>query len=157
LPVSIPGTSTPFGLLIALIGLSLLTNRAPWLPDRLMNRRITAQNLITILDRGSQFFDRIEKWTRPRLLLLTQSTLMRGINGSLLIVSAVLMMLPLPLPLANALPAYGVMFLAVGSMGRDGVLLIAGYVMVVLTVVYFSLVALLGVTGIQILLSNFGF
>lgn len=157
LPVSIPGTSTPFGLLIALIGLSLLTHRTPWLPNRLMNRRLSAENMVMILERGAQFFDRIERWTKPRLLLLTQSTLMHSINGILIIVSAILMMMPLPLPLANALPAYGVLFLTVGNMGRDGALLIAGYTMVVLTVVYFGLVALLGVTGIKILLTNIGF
>ena len=40
LPVSIPGSSTPFGLVIALNGVGIILNRTPWLPARLMQRRL---------------------------------------------------------------------------------------------------------------------
>ena len=36
LPVSIPGSSIPFGVLIALIAVGLVTHRAPWLPASVM-------------------------------------------------------------------------------------------------------------------------
>src|SRR5687767_15837136 len=68
LPISIPGSSIPFGLIIALIGMGIITNRSPWLPDRLMNRRLSAEKLILMLERGANLFARIEKLTHPRLL-----------------------------------------------------------------------------------------
>lgn len=154
LPVSIPGTSTPFGLLIALIGISLLTDRSPWLPSRLLNHRLSSDRLRLILERGARFFHRIERWTFPRLPVLTASRMMRAVNGSLLTASAILMMAPLPLPLSNTLPAYGVLFLAAGCMGRDGYLLAGGYAMVALTILYFSLVAVFGMFTFQTLLQG---
>jgi hypothetical protein len=33
LPVSVPGSSVPVGVIIALNGISLLSHRTPWLPD----------------------------------------------------------------------------------------------------------------------------
>jgi hypothetical protein len=76
----------------------------------------------------------------------------RRLNGILLGLSGFLLTAPLPLPLSNTLPAYGALFLAAGSLERDGYLIIAGYVMVFLTIVYFSVVALLGRIGAQALL-----
>ena len=39
-PVSIPGSSVPVGLVIALIGVGLATGRTPWLPYRLLTYRL---------------------------------------------------------------------------------------------------------------------
>src|SRR4051812_31189376 len=36
-PIPIPGLSTPFGVVIALLGSGLLVGRNPWLPVRLLN------------------------------------------------------------------------------------------------------------------------
>jgi hypothetical protein len=56
-------------------------------------------------------------------------------------------MAPLPLLLSNTLPAYGVLFLALGSVERDGYVVLAGYLMVLLTVGYFSAVGVVGGMG----------
>jgi hypothetical protein len=156
LPISIPGSSIPFGLIIALIGMGIITNRSPWLPARLMNRRLSAEKLILMLERGAKLFARIERLTHPRLPALTHGVMITRLNGVLLVVSALLLMAPLPIPLTNLPPAYGILFLAIGSMERDGYLIVAGYVTVVLTAVAFSLVALLGVNGVKNLLPYFG-
>jgi hypothetical protein len=49
--------------------------------------------------------------------------------------------------LSNTLPAYGVLFLALGSVERDGYVVLAGYLMVLLTVGYFSAVGVVGGVG----------
>jgi hypothetical protein len=60
-------------------------------------------------------------------------------------------MSPLPLPLSNTLPAYGALFLAAGTLERDGYAILAGYVMVLLTIIYIGGVAVLGGVGTQAL------
>jgi hypothetical protein len=152
LPVSIPGSSLPFGLIIALNAVGTVTHRSPWLPARLMNRRLTADHLVMVLGKGTRVFARLEKWIHPRLALLTHGATFGRLNGILLGFSGIMLMAPLPLPLSNTLPAYAVLFLAAGSLERDGYLIIAGYVMVFLTIVYFGLVALLGGLGAQAIL-----
>ena len=52
LPVSIPGVSTPFGLLILFIGIGITLNRVPWLPAILMERRFAAEQLKPTLHKG---------------------------------------------------------------------------------------------------------
>jgi hypothetical protein len=155
LPVSIPGTSTPFGLLIALNAVGLALHKSPWLPARLMQRRIAAEQLMAMLEKGVQLFARLERLIRPRLLVLTHRASVGRLNVLLLGFSAILLMAPLPLPLSNTLPAYGVLLLAVGNLERDGYAILAGYAMVFLSVVYFSGLAILGGLGANFVASFF--
>lgn len=155
LPVSIPGSSTPFGLAIVLVALGAITGRPPWLPGRFADRTIPAGSMLMVLKKGAALFARIERWTKPRLPLLTSGKTMRLVNGMLLIFSAILLMAPLPLPFSNTLPAYGVLFIAAGSLEKDGYLLVLGYLMIFLAVLYFGLLAILGAAGLQMLFSFF--
>jgi len=66
------------------------------------------------------------------------------------------MMAPLPLPLSDTLPAYGVLFLTLGSVERDGYVVLAGYLMVFLTVGYFSVVGVAGGMGASALWFSLG-
>jgi hypothetical protein len=147
LPVSIPGSSIPFGVLIALIAVGLVTRRAPWLPDRLMHRRLARGQVVPLLEKGVRLFARLERLIHPRLWPLTHGPTVGRVNGILLGLTGLLMMAPLPLPLSNTLPAYGVLFLALGSVECDGCLVLAGYLMVLLTVGYFSAVGVVGGVG----------
>jgi hypothetical protein len=153
LPVSIPGTSLPFGMIIALNGVGIFTHTAPWLPARVMNCRFAADDLRPVFTRGIRLFLGLERWVHPRLWPLTHGPTMGRFNGLLLMLSGLLLMVPLPLPFANALPAYGALFLAVGSLERDGAFVPAGYAMVLLTIVYFALVAVVGGIGAQTVMS----
>jgi hypothetical protein len=147
LPVSIPGSSIPFGVVIALIAVGIVTHRAPWLPDRLMSRRLAGGHVVPMLEKGARLFARLERLIHPRLLPLTHGATVGRFNGILLGLTGLLMMAPLPLPLSNTLPAYGVLFLALGSLERDGYVVLAGYLMVLLTVGYFSAVVVVGGVG----------
>ncbi len=151
LPMSIPGSSTPFGLAIALIGLGVVVDRAPSLPRRIMDRSIAAEHLFPLLQKGAWLFGKIERWTYPRLPALACGKTMVRINALVMVFSAVMLMFPLPLPLSNTLPAYGVLFLAAGNLERDGFLVILGYLMVFLAVIYFGLLTLLGTAGLRTL------
>ena len=153
LPVSIPGSSVPFGVLIALIAVGLVTHRPPWLPDRLMNRRLARGHVVPMLEKGARLFARLERLIHPRLLPLTHGPTIGRLNGVLIGFTGLLMMAPLPLPFSNTLPAYGVLFLALGSVERDGYVILAGYLMVFLTIGYFSAVGVMGGMGANVLRS----
>lgn len=144
LPVSIPGTSTPFGALIVLIAIGLAMERSPWLPPRLMSRRLAMHHLVPMLERGSRLFARLERIIRPRLLPLTHRATIGRFNVALLGFAGLLLMAPLPLPFSNTLPAYAALCLAMGSLERDGYAVLAGYTLVLLTMGYFGGLALLG-------------
>jgi hypothetical protein len=118
-----------------------------------LGRRLTQPHLGALLTKGAQLFGRAERFIRPRLLRLTQGATLRRVNGLLLVLSGLLLTAPLPLPFSNTFPAYGALLLAVGSLERDGACVLAGYVMVLLTLIYFGVVALFGEAGVRALWS----
>jgi hypothetical protein len=157
LPVTIPGVSTPFGLLIIFIGIGVMLNRVPWLPARLMNQHFPTAHLKPALHKGAGLMARIDRFIRPRALVLTGSAAINRFNGLMVIIAAALLMLPLGVvPLTNTLPAWAVLLLAVGMLQRDGLFIAAGYGLVVATIVWFAVLfigVLLAGQGLTTLLS----
>jgi hypothetical protein len=157
LPVSIPGVSTVFGAAIILISLGISFDRKPWLPGRIMDRPIDGEKLTSVLRKGSGIVGKIETYIKPRLLGMTEGRLVGRINGLALMLGGVLLLFPLGLvPLSNTLPAFGVLFLAVGISQRDGALVLAGYAMMVATIIYFGILAWLVFVAGRGLASLFG-
>jgi hypothetical protein len=128
-PVSIPGSSTALGIVILLIGVGVMTNTIPWLPEKLLAYQLRATSVVTILGKAAVVFRRFEKLIRPRLLGLTGNAAINILNGAMLIVVALLLLIPLPLiPFTNTIPAIAIVLLCLGMAERDGVVIVLGYV-----------------------------
>ena len=155
-PVSIPGSSLPFGLAILLINVGIILKRHPLIPRVIMEYKISQNNMLKILNGMSTVLTKFEKITQPRLTVLAGTDNMVYVNSSLIIFCSLLLMLPLPVPLTDFLPAYSILFLTLGSIERDGYLIVAGYSLAVVTTVYFLLIAILGLAGIKLVLSFLG-
>ncbi|MDQ3002436.1 MAG: exopolysaccharide biosynthesis protein [Fibrobacterota bacterium] len=147
LPIPIPGMSIPQGLIIMMIGLGIVLNRAPLLPERLLEWRLPHKNLFQILEKGARLFHCIEKLSYPRMLPMTHGWV-HALNGIIMVVGAIVLWAPFPIPFSNVLPAYGILFTAFGTLQRDGWLVIAGYLMFLLSVLYITLVFFFGMTWI---------
>jgi hypothetical protein len=145
LPVSIPGMSTPFGIVIALAGVTRAVHRLPWLPRFVLRRRIPTRRLAPVLARGSSLCARLERLIHPRLLILTHGRGPDIWNGALLSLCGVLLAMPLPIPFTNTIPAWAALLLAIGIAERDGVFLLTGYAMLLASIVFFITIALGGV------------
>jgi hypothetical protein len=138
-PVSIPGVSTFFGSLILLIGYGVMQNRQPWLPERIMKRSFPVDKIRVILQKGTVWLDRLERISRPRLSKLSQGAVMARVNGFMLVIGALLLMVPFGLvPLTNFLPGLAILFISVGILQRDGVCLLLGYIINLVTAIYFT-------------------
>ena len=143
-PVSIPGVSTVFGAGIVLISAAITLNRLPWLPEKVADRRLESGKLRPVLQRGVTFLRKIDRFFKPRMAGLTSGAVMNRVNGLVLMGAGLLLMAPLGLiPFSNTLPGVAILLLAAGISQRDGLVVIAGYVMVVLTIVYFAALAFL--------------
>jgi hypothetical protein len=95
LPVSIPGSSLPFGVLIALSAVGLVTHRAPWRPDRLMHRRLARGHVVPMLEQGARLFARLERLIHPRLWPLTHAPTVGRVHGLLRGLTGLWLMAPL--------------------------------------------------------------
>ncbi|EIJ42117.1 putative ABC-type transport system, permease component [Beggiatoa alba B18LD] len=139
IPVSIPGVSTVFGTLIILISIGLLTNRLPWLPEKLMQKSIQTASLINALEKSAHIFEKIDKFSHPRLTQLTQGTTVLQFNGFMLLLGGILLIFPFGfVPFSNTLPGLAILFLAVGMLQKDGYFVLAGYLMNIFTLIYFT-------------------
>ena len=142
LPVSIPGVSTAFGLVLILIGFGVVLDRVPWVPSRLRQRMIKSDSLSNALERGERLMLRLDKWSRPRLGALTHGATLNRINGLALSFAGVLLVLPLaPIPFSNTLPAAAALLLSLGMLQRDGLVILLGYLAILATLAYFGVLA----------------
>lgn len=152
-PVSIPGVSTVFGAGIVLIGIAVTFNRLPWLPKKVVDRKLDRAKLVPVLERGLTILRKVDRFVRPRLPGLTVGAVVNRVNGLILTAAGVLLMMPLSfIPFSNTLPGVAILFLSTGISQRDGVVVALGHLMVVLTLVYFSALAYAGFAAGQSLL-----
>ncbi|HZG58223.1 exopolysaccharide biosynthesis protein [Paenibacillus sp.] len=152
-PIALPGVSTPFGFVLALLAIGLLIDRDVPIPTRIRRYALPKKG-VSLLFRGAvALFRRLERWSKPRrLAALTASGGTLRLHALLALSSAVLLMLPLPIPFSNSLPAYVIAFIALGYLLRDGAMLLFAYGFVLLTAAYFALIGVLGFEGLQLLL-----
>lgn len=140
-PVSVPGVSTVFGAGILLIGISRLFHLELWLPQRVARRMIATDRLRSALQRGLVWFRRLERVSRPqRISWAAADGAVRVVNDCAIILGAALLMAPFGLvPFSNTLPAIALLFLAIGSLQRDGLFILLGHISNVVTILYFAL------------------
>ena len=142
-PIPLPGVSTIFGAIIMLIAAGIILNRLPWLPRQVLDRPISSEQLGKVMQRGSQLSAKIERFVKPRLSVLSATTTVNRVNGLLLLLGGTMLILPLPfIPLSNMIPGYGILFLAIGMLQRDGLMILLGYLLNIATLLYFAAIAI---------------
>lgn len=147
-PIPLPGLSTPFGLVIVLIGVRLALGQKPWLPARLLDTRLSPRFFKKVFAATRALLRWFEYFLRPRWLWVTRSPQMQQLHAVPILLSALILLLPLPVPFSNTLPAFSILFLAAGLLERDGVFVVAGHVAFALAAGYLVLVGVVGVEGI---------
>ena len=138
-PIPTPGLSIPFGLMIALIGARMSLGQKPWLPRKLLLHKLPAGFLAKLLAATSRVVGFLERFLRPRLDFLHAQFIYRSLAGIFIAVCGLCMMLPLPVPFSNGLPAVTVLILSASALARDGIFFIVGCVMFAITTAFFML------------------
>jgi hypothetical protein len=138
-PVPLPGLSTPFGLAIVLIALRLSLGQRPWLPKRIQRAKLPAGFFGKVLTFTAKLLRYLESILRPRWPAITGTALINQLHAIVIFTSASILLLPLPIPLSNLLPAWAIFLIASGLLERDGLFIILGYVAFVIGALYFFL------------------
>ena len=143
-PIPLPGFSTVFGLVIALLGMRMVLGQNPWLPERVTSRVLPARLLPKLLLAASRAFGRMEKLLKPRLFYPEYPTAFQRASGVIIVICGLLLLLPLPVPFSNALPAFTIILLAAAGLERDGAVFIAGCVQFIFCLGFFVALCLGG-------------
>ena len=126
--IPIPGLSTPFGVVIALLGGGILVGRRPWLPAQLLKIQLPEKFLAAVLGVMRRLVRVLEAIVRPRIAFLILNPAMRRLKGFciLVLVSGILLCFPLPIPFSNVLRAVTVITFSCSTLGRDGFFYLGG-------------------------------
>lgn len=144
-PLALPGLSTPFGVVIALLGLRFALRQKPWLPAKLMVKRLPPKLLPAILRGGAVVLRWIEKLLHPRMTWIFDWRMLQFTAGIMISVSGLLLLLPLPVPLSNFFPALAVVMIASAIAERDGFMLIAGGIIFTIACAFIALIFIGGI------------
>ncbi len=143
-PIPLPGLSTPFGLVILIVGTRLALGQRPWLPQRLLRCEVPPRFVGRALAAASTIVRGLELLARPRFDFLHDRWIYQRIAGGLIASAGLLLLLPIPVPFTNSLPALTVVLLAAGAIERDGLFFLGGAVMFLISATYFALLAIGG-------------
>ncbi len=147
LPASIPGSSTPFGILIILLEISAIKGKRKRIPKIIGDYEISHTSIEKMFDILSKTLSYVEKISKPRGRLIANEFIFK-FNAFICILLAFLLFLPLPIPFTDLFPAISILLLAVSNLEQDSYLMIIGYIASILTGFYFYSV---GYVGIEII------
>ncbi len=122
LPVP-PGTSTVLGAPLVFLAAQLAFGRRPWLPAVIARRTMTRADFAALVRRIGPWLVRAERLLRPRAMGLALPPMEYLVGLVCLLLALVLV---LPVPLGNMLPALAISLLALGILERDGLWILAG-------------------------------
>ena len=148
LPPLPPGVSMVLALPLLLVAPQIVIGRREiWLPKALSHRTIKRAPLIKLIKRILPPLERVEKVVRPRLRFLTGrvGASMVGVACTLLAV-----VLVLPIPFANLVPALALGAFSIGLTRKDGLFVLAGYGLIAVA----TGVIILGIHGFSLGLSH---
>lgn len=151
----VPGISMPFGVAVLFIGIRVALGRKPWLPRAIRRRSIPHTRLKAILSGGLRFARILEKVVKPRLQFLHRWPGAMNLIGLGIASGGLILLLPIPIPFCNVAPAWGIVLLSAGMMERDGVLVLLGHLMTLLSWALIALVWFFGVEGLAHLRAMF--
>jgi hypothetical protein len=137
-PVPLPGLSTPFGVAIALLGLRFALSQRPWMPKRLLATKLSGNFFPAVMRGGARVLGVFEKLLHPRMTGVFEFGQMRFLAGAIVCLCGLLLLLPLPIPGTNMLPALTVILTAAAFSERDGYCLIAAGVAFLITLAFFG-------------------
>ncbi len=137
-PLPLPGFSTPLGLMLAGLAVLHYRKKKAWLPRAFCDREISQKTLLSMVRSFYKVWAWLEKWFHPRWQILVSGPVFRFVNHSLIVLHALLLALPLPIPFSNNLPALSILCLLLAYVEEDGLMVLFSHIFSLLTIAFFS-------------------
>lgn len=148
---NIPGTSALLAIPLLYLTAQMMLGRPPQLPRFVAERSISRADFGRLMIRTAPYLARAERLLVPRLHVMTGPAVQRWVGGLCLVLSIVLI---LPVPLGNMLPGLAISVIALGILERDGLWVLIGIVISLLSLVIVSGVIWALIKAVAFLLAN---
>ena len=134
-----PGATTIFGFPLVLLAPQLVIGAAvPWLPEGVRRRTLSTADLKTGLPKVVPWLQKVEAVSKPRLTFLFGGVGERVMG---VVCTALALVLILPIPGGNILPAMAVSALSFALIQRDGLIALLGYALAITSASVLALAA----------------
>ena len=143
-PIMIPGVSTPFGIFLGFLGTRLMLSKPLWCPKWLGKKTFSSQSIVKLITKTISVFKYMQRFLKPRLEFLTTKFFFDILNGLLIFILALILSLPLPVPLSNILTGFPLLFFGLGLLEKDGVFILIAYLLSVICFAAFFGLFLIG-------------
>ncbi|MBN8530449.1 MAG: exopolysaccharide biosynthesis protein [Alphaproteobacteria bacterium] len=131
-PFPVPGLSAMLGLPLLLLTFQMmLGHQQPWLPEKVLKRRIKTEHLRKAIAFILPYLRKVECVTAPRWKWMLNPPMDKLIAAVCVFLSLMIM---LPVPFGNALPALAICFFSIAMMQRDGACVCLGMLCAVASV-----------------------
>jgi hypothetical protein len=126
LPLPVAGVSAIIAIPLMLVSAQLLLGfPSPRLPKWIANRSIARKDFEKIVCKVLPYLEKVERVIRPRWQFFTTRKVER-LLGLLLLVLGII--IALPIPLGNMLPAIAIVVICLGAIEKDGAVVVLGVV-----------------------------
>jgi hypothetical protein len=127
LPLPTGGATHVFEVIAALLGLQLIVGRHKvWLPERWQRMELAGQRQQRFIGALMKLIRRLERISRPRLRFLFHHRMSDAVFGLLVIAGSAGAFFAPPFTGLDTLPALGVVFVSLGVLLEDFLVVIAG-------------------------------
>ncbi|MFN0067931.1 MAG: exopolysaccharide biosynthesis protein [Limisphaerales bacterium] len=142
-PVTLPGISNAFGLVLLWLSARLALRLPAQLPRFLGERPLAPETMARVIRGSVKLLAWVERCVKPRRSAWMRLRGVRLAHALLIVLMAFLLTLPVPPPIlfTNTLPAISIVLLASCMMERDGRMIFAGYFFSAGTCLYFAAIA----------------
>lgn len=127
-----PGVSAVLGAPLLFLTAQLMLGMKPWLPRFITDRSLSRVDFERVVATTAPWLARAESVMRPRLTMLAARPAVHLVGLVGLCLSIILF---LPIPLGNMLPSIAICIMSLGILERDGLWILIGLIVAVLSVV----------------------
>ncbi len=132
-----PGFSSPLGFGCLILGLQMaLGRKSPWLPKKIAQFEFPRSLSQLLLKNVRRILIWLEKIMRSRWQHLANNSYTWRGNGFCIAWLSILLMLPIPF--TNPLPAIAILLLAVATIEADGLIMCLGYFLTIVNTIFFG-------------------
>lgn len=120
--------------------------KSPKLPKRFAKLTIKRSTLATLVRKSSPYIRKVEGILRPRFYFMTKPVAERIVGFFIFAFSAFIL---LPMPLSNFIPGFGILIIAFGLLGKDGLAVLFGIFVGLVGITISITAVLLGVEALH--------
>ena len=134
-----PGLSGVMGIGCLVLGMQMaLGRRHPWLPKQVAKLEFPRGLTQKLLKHVRRFTVWLEKLVRSRWWQVANNSYIGRVNGCCIAWLSILLMLPIPL--TNPLPATAILLLAIANIEADGLVMCIGYLLTLFNTIFFGFI-----------------